>query len=321
MDETQALKYAIEIAKMPIEVIKVPLSGGSMVFQMTMSGAYGLQAISQFAQMYQQKMAFEKSVGGSDLETLLKVSGGDIQLAQVPQDRIQELHEAFVQFEIPHASAPDINPDDGFGELMFPTNATPRVNLILEKLGIGSIISPEEYIENADAETLAQLIPEVPSSEQQTYDPEAPTTKLTAQMNPEQIIETNISMEQRRLMEHSSIESLMRNPDKQAFSINIQSLCESQDATTILTRIPATSTYVRFSKQDAFIKDNGQTLLVFEDKAKTVDILNNQNEVIGSVSFAELHHRYFDRVSKLSRNQINKSKPVMAHTNMPGGGL
>ena len=293
MEEAQILKTAFEVAKAPVEIIKLPLSAGTMVFQTVMSSAFGLSSIVQFAQMIQQKLDLEKAIGGSDLETLLKVSGGDIHFFQCERERLLEVHQAMTECEIPHSMAPDLNPADNLGEIMFPTNAIPRVNLIMQKLGFGQTESPEEYIANADPAVLSQ------AAAQNTGipDPDGPTTKLTSTMLEEQKAMqgqavggrafADIPMEQKRMVERMQIQELLENPGKQAFSINIKSLVQSQDEVSFLTRIPGTKEYVRFSKANAFLQDEGKTLLIFEDKQAQTDIMNEQQEVIETINFAE----------------------------------
>lgn len=319
MEEAQVLKTAVDVAKAPVEIVKIPFQGGSMIFQAIMSGAFGMSSIVQFAQMYQNKMNLEKAVGGSDLETLLKVSGGDVHLIQAPKNRLEEVHQALTEWEVPHAFAPDLNPYDNFGEIMIPTNSVPRVNVILQKLGFGQTESPEEYIQNADPETLQQMTTNAAS--------EAPTTKLTSSMLQEQqfMQQSNVTKDvpedQKQFMERLQISDLMNDPEKQGFSINKESLIKSQDESTILTRIPGTQDYVRFHNTHAFEFDDGKTVLLFEDKNAQVDILNANQEDTHSMNFGELHRLHFDRIRDLSKNRALQPAKVQAAPIQTGGGI
>ncbi|MCM1494737.1 MAG: hypothetical protein NC089_02960 [Bacteroides sp.] len=341
MDETQIIKAGVEVAKAPIEIIKIPFGGVSMAFQMSMSSAYGLSAIAQFGQAIKQKLDYEKAIGGADLKTLLDVSGGDIQVVGIPKSQFEAIKQAFIDYNIPHSLAPKINapkkekvpeeakediiPDKSgekekilsdekekeikLGEkqeeeiisLMFPTNATPRVNLILEKFDLtekAEVETTDEYVQNAN--------------------PEAPTEKLVTNNqtlsnipveNPAGILTPDsIPPEQRKIIEQQQIKMKLADESKQAFSLNIEKLVISQDEESVLTRIPGTDNYVRFPKREAFIIDDNQTLLVFADKKAEVSVFDNLNQHIDTTSFERLHKLHYDRVAQMSRNRMRKAK-------------
>lgn len=317
MDETQIIKAGIEVAKAPIEIIKVPFGGVSMVFQMSMSGAYGLSAIAQFGQVIKQKLDYEKAIGGTDLQTLLDVSGGDVQLVKIPENQLEKLKEAFVEYKIPNCIAPDLNKKDEMIEVMFPTNATPRVNLIMEKLGFGITETPEEYIQNADPKDMAEILMLPPP-----YDPEAPTEKLITnnqmlsnipvEAPVEVLTADSLPAEQRKIIEQQQIKMKLADESRQAFSLNIEKLVISQDEESVLTRIPGTDNYVRFPKREAFIIDDNQTLLVFADKKAEVPILDNLNRNVETTSFERLHKLHYDRVAQMSRRRMQHAKTIQA---------
>lgn len=320
MDETQIIKAGIEVAKAPIEIIKVPFGGASMVFQMTMSGAYGLSAIAQFGQAIKQKLDYEKAIGGTDLQTLLDVSGGDVQLIKIPENDFEKVKQALIDYKIPHSLAPEIEggkkptiekngEEEKAVAIMFPTNATPRVSLILEELGFGEVESPEEYVQKAD-------VPLLPPP----YDPEAPTEKLITnnQMlsnipveNPAGILTVDsLPPEQKRVLEQQQIKMKLADESKQAFSLNIEKLVISQDEESVLTRIPGIDNYVRFPKREAFIIDDNQTLLVFADKKAEVSVFDNLNQHIETTNFERLHKLHYDRVAQMSRRRMQHAKTM-----------
>lgn len=313
MDDTaQIVKTAVDLVKTPLQIVKIPVGAVSMAFQMSMSGAYGIQAITSFYQMIKQRLDYEQAIGGTEMEKLIEVSGGDVQLLQIPgkpEKCLQEMLQLFEKYQIPHSMAPELN-KNGMAEIMFPTNATPRVNLIIEKMGIGSIETPEEYIiNNADSKLLA--------AELNGYDPEAPTEKLVLNTTLSNIpVEgqatvlkpDDIPLAQRKIIEQMQINMKMGDESRQAFSLNIESLVKSQDEESVLTRIPGTDNYVRFPKREAFLIDNDQTLLIFTDKKAEVSIFNNLNQHIDTMSFEKLHKLHYDRVSKMSRRRMDQAK-------------
>lgn len=310
-DTTQIVKTAVEVVKAPVQIVKLPVGAVSMAFQMSMSGAYGIQAITSFYQMIKQRLDYEQAVGGADMKKLIEVSGGDVQLLQMPgkpEKRLQEMLQLFKKYQIPHSMAPELN-KDGMAEIMFPTNATPRVNLIIDKMEIGKIETPEEYINNADPKLLA--------AELNGYDPEAPTEKLVSNTTLSNIpVEgqatvlkpDDIPLAQRKIIEQMQINMKMGDESRQAFSLNVESLVKSQDEESVLTRIPGTDNYVRFPKREAFLIDNDQTLLVFTDKKAEVSIFNNLNQHIDTMNFEQLHKLHYDRVSKMSRRRVDQAK-------------
>lgn len=373
MDETQIIKAGIEVAKAPIEIIKIPFGAVSMAFQLSMSSAYGLSAIAQFGQAIKQKLDYEKAIGGTDLHTLLDVSGGDIQVVEIPQSQFEAVKQAFIDYNIPHCLAPEIKvkeenqeketpdgqeeiesvtPDaeeekenvtpevqeeniipDGQGKkedmipeaqkektnvtpdekqkeemisLMFPTNATPRVNLILEEFnltGRAKVETTEEYVENANA-------PETPKEE--TVTSSRMFSNIPVENSKEVLEKDSLPPEQKRILEQQQIKTLLADESKQSFSLNIEKLVQSQDEETVLTRIPGTDNYVRFPKKEAFIIDDDQTLLVFADKKAEVSVLDNLNQHIETTSFERLHKFHYDRVAQMSRRRMQHAKTMQS---------
>mgnify|MGYP000019538032 CR=1 FL=1 len=62
------------------------------------------------------------------------------------------------KYGVLYSTLPDLNREDGMFEILVHSEAVPRVNLILEKLGKGSLTSIEEYMQNGDKTGFNKLV-------------------------------------------------------------------------------------------------------------------------------------------------------------------
>lgn len=282
MEETgQIIRAAGELIKVPIQIIQIPIQGVMMGFQTIMGGAYGLQAVASFAMSVKQHQNFEKALGGTDLNTLMEVSGGDLQIMELPEEHVEGFLNLCSEYRIPYAALKQENQEQY--EIFFPTNCVPRVNIIIKKMDLNPKIQmPEEYVAN----------------HKEMLDPSANTAKMSTQ--------------QQEMIRKLQIENYLEDETLQAFSLNIDSLVISQDEDSVMTRVPKSygNLRVQFSKKRAFLIDQDQTILIFQDKTEPVQILNEKNEVVKTTTFASLHQKFYSSVDSLSHHRQYTAKEM-----------
>ena len=62
------------------------------------------------------------------------------------------------KYGILYAVLPDINKKDGLREVIFHTEAVPRVNMMIQKLKFGRIATFDDYLKNGDEKELGKLM-------------------------------------------------------------------------------------------------------------------------------------------------------------------
>lgn len=113
----------------------------------------------------------EKTQGKTSLKKMLKNSG-NLQVLQIKEKDVKEFEKLAGKYGILYSKMPDINKGDGMKEFIFPVEATPRVNALIEKLGNGKLEDIAEYVRNGDGNCKntmdylkkKKLLPEAPVS-------------------------------------------------------------------------------------------------------------------------------------------------------------
>lgn len=62
------------------------------------------------------------------------------------------------KYGILYSVLPDVKKADGLSEVIFHTEAVPRANMMIQKLGFGNIASFDDYLKNGDEKSLGKLL-------------------------------------------------------------------------------------------------------------------------------------------------------------------
>lgn len=102
-------------------------------------------------------MDHEKTMGKTDMRKLL-MKGGDLQVLQFPTDEIKKVEKMAKKYGLLYSVLPDINKNDGMSEIIFHTEAVPRVNMMLQKLKAGKIATFDDYLKNGDEKEIDKIL-------------------------------------------------------------------------------------------------------------------------------------------------------------------
>lgn len=102
-------------------------------------------------------MDHEKTMGKTDMRKLL-MKGGDLQVLQFPTDEIKKVEKMAKKYGLLYSVLPDINKNDGMSEIIFHTEAVPRVNMMLQKLKAGKIATFDDYLKNGDEKEIDKVL-------------------------------------------------------------------------------------------------------------------------------------------------------------------
>lgn len=129
-----------------IQIIRLELEGVNIA--MRLSGA-ALNKLQDVATFMQELLIREKLAGKTSLKSLL-MKGGDIQVLQFREDQMKQAKKLLKKYGVLYSELPDINKKDGLVEVLIHSEAVARANLIIEKLGVGSLSSFDEYVSSKD---------------------------------------------------------------------------------------------------------------------------------------------------------------------------
>ena len=75
--------------------------------------------------------------------------GGDLQVLQFATEDLKKVEKYAKKYGILYSVLPDANRKNGMTEIIFHTEAVPRANMILQKVG-GKIATFDDYLKNGD---------------------------------------------------------------------------------------------------------------------------------------------------------------------------
>ena len=130
-----------EIAE-AIQIIRVAYEGIEIALKV---GSGGVRAIKETVDILIGLMNYEKSIGKVNIRKLL-TKGGDLQVFQFNSEDIKKVEKMAKKYGILYTVLPEINKEQGKREIVFHTEAVPRVNMMIEKMKIGRIATFEEYL-------------------------------------------------------------------------------------------------------------------------------------------------------------------------------
>ncbi len=102
-------------------------------------------------------MDHEKTMGKTDMRRLL-MKGGDLQVFQFPTEDMKKVQKMAKKYGLLYSVLPDINKKDGMSEIIFHTEAVPRVNMMIQKLKSGRIATFDDYLKNGDEKEMDKVL-------------------------------------------------------------------------------------------------------------------------------------------------------------------
>ena len=137
-----------------VQIIRVAYDGIEVAMRV---GSGGVGAMLDVTNFIFGMIDHEKLKGQTSMKKLL-LKGGDLQVVKLDDSQRAEAKRLLKQYGVLYSTLPDLNRDDGMFEILVHSEAVPRVNLILEKLGKGSLTSIEEYMQNGDKTGFNKLV-------------------------------------------------------------------------------------------------------------------------------------------------------------------
>jgi ribosomal protein S25 len=100
---------------------------------------------------------YEKTLGKTSMKKLL-MKGGDLQVFQFQTEEIKKVEKMAKKYGILYSVLPDVNRTDGMSEVIFHSEAVPRVNMMVQKLKFGRIATFDDYLKNGNEQDLGKLM-------------------------------------------------------------------------------------------------------------------------------------------------------------------
>lgn len=137
-----------------VQIIRVAYDGIDIAMKV---GSGTLGQIRKAMDLIAAVLNREKLVGKTNMRKLLQ-KGGDLQVLQFASEDIKQVEKLAKKYGILYCELPDINKKDGMSEILFHTEAVPRVNMLLQKLKAGRIATIDDYLKNGDEKELDKFL-------------------------------------------------------------------------------------------------------------------------------------------------------------------
>ncbi|MDE6254009.1 MAG: PcfB family protein [Lachnospiraceae bacterium] len=144
---SEEIQQAVQIIRVGYDGIEIAMKVGSGTIEQMKKAVDFLIAI----------LDHEKTMGKESMRKLL-MRGGDLQVLQFPTGEMKQVKRLSKKYGLLYSVLPDINKGDGMSEIIFHTEAVPRVNMMLQKLKSGRIATFDDYLKNGDEKEIEKVV-------------------------------------------------------------------------------------------------------------------------------------------------------------------
>ena len=137
-----------------VQIIRVTYDGVDIAMKVCGGTIEGIRKAIEFLIAV---MDHEKTMGKTDMRRLL-MKGGDLQVFQFPTEDTKKVQKMAKKYGLLYSVLPDINKKDGMSEIIFHTEAVPRVNMMIQKLKSGRIATFDDYLKNGDEKEMDKVL-------------------------------------------------------------------------------------------------------------------------------------------------------------------
>lgn len=137
-----------------VQIIRVTFDGVEVAMKI---GSGGLNMIKDLCSFLKGMLDYEKSMGKTSMRKLL-MKGGDLQVLQFQESDLKKVRKMAKKYGILYSELPKIHKGSGLVEMVIHSEAVPRANLIIQKLGTGKLTSIEDYMKNSERGDLSELL-------------------------------------------------------------------------------------------------------------------------------------------------------------------
>lgn len=137
-----------------VQIIRVAYDGIEIAMKI---GTGTIEQMKKAVDMLSAILEYEKTMGKTDMRKLL-LKGGDLQVLQFASEERKRVEKMAKQYGLLYSILPDINKADGMSEIVFHTEAVPRVNMMVQKLKSARIATLDDYLQNGTQEELENLL-------------------------------------------------------------------------------------------------------------------------------------------------------------------
>lgn len=271
-----------------VQIIRLEFEG--LKFGMDVTGATVRQVKNLAVFMY-ALLTREKLQGRTSLKKMLS-KDGNMQVLKLKEKDVKRFKKLAKKYGILYSKLPDINKEDGFTEILFHTEATPRINTLIENLENAKIENIIDYVNNGKDGDFEKVVEYLKNENVLNGTP------------------SEISEERRKQLETYSKElkhnAMINNPSKVDVTIS-RKMCIEENLTSIKTRVPGTFgenvRYLWLDKVDVVSINEGKTFFAYFEKDKEYELFDRDGNVAEKIKGRDLQRQHYDNVDESVRHR------------------
>ena len=264
-----------------IQIIRLEFDG--LRFGMDITGGTVKQAKNLAVFIY-ALLTREKLQGKTSLKKMLS-KDGSLQILKIREEDMKKFKKLAKKYGILYSKLPDINKSDGMTEVLFHTEATPRINTLIEKLGNGSIENLMDYVRNGKDGDFEKVV---------DYLKKENILKDTpSEVEPERKEQLD------RYADELKYNAMINDPSRVDITIS-RKLYEEENLTSIKTRVPNTYgdnvRYLWLDKSDVVSINGGKTFFAYLNKDKEYELVDRDGRIAEKLTGQNLQKQHYDNV-------------------------
>lgn len=264
-----------------IQIIRLEFDG--LRFGMDVTGGTVKQAKNLAVFIY-ALLTREKIQGKTSLKKMLS-KDGSLQVLKIREEDMKKFKKIAKKYGILYSKLPDINKSDGMTEVLFHTEATPRINTLIEKLGNGSIENLMDYVRNGKDGDFEKVV---------DYLKKENILKDTpSEVEPERKEQLD------RYADELKYNAMINDPSRVDITIS-RKLYEEENLTSIKTRVPNTYgdnvRYLWIDKSDVVSINGGKTFFAYLNKDKEYELVDRDGQIAEKLTGQNLQKQHYDNV-------------------------
>ena len=264
-----------------IQIIRLEFDG--LRFGMDVTGGTVKQAKNLAVFIY-ALLTREKLQGKTSLKKMLS-KDGSLQILKIREEDMKKFKKLAKKYGILYSKLPDINKSDGMTEVLFHTEATPRINTLIEKLGNGSIENLMDYVRNGKDGDFEKVV---------DYLKKENILKDTpSEVEPERKEQLD------RYVDELKYNAMINDPSRVDITIS-RKLYEEENLTSIKTRVPNTYgdnvRYLWLDKSDVVSINGGKTFFAYLNKDKEYELVDRDGQIAEKLTGQNLQKQHYDNV-------------------------
>ena len=111
-----------------VQIIRVAYDGIDIAMKVGSGGISAMQSVLEF---FKGMLDYEKSIGQTSMRKLL-MKGGDLQIFQFKTEDMAKVKKLAKKYGILYSVLPDVNKQNGMSEIIFHSEAVPRINMMIQ---------------------------------------------------------------------------------------------------------------------------------------------------------------------------------------------